>query len=345
MAQLYGRPWSRDELRQRCGRMEQLAGCTRYELSEGSERGVEICDIRTGSGFRFCVSPSRGMDITFAEHHGRPLCWNSSTGLVHPALYEESNSGWLRGFGGGLLTTCGLSSFGPACEDEDEFYGIHDRASYLPASGVATEVGWRTVDGDEHYEIACSGTVRETRVFGPNLTLRRRVSARLGEDKLTVHDRITNEGFEPVPMVILYHCNFGFPVVSEYSTVRAPSSHCEPRDAAAQVDADQWARLEPPQTGYAERVYFHSMTPDDSGFVRAEIVNEKLNFGAYVHYRAEELPHFTQWKMMGAGTYVCGLEPSNAPLASRNVLRERGVLPYLQPGEVKEVRVELGVRA
>jgi hypothetical protein len=68
-----------------------------------------------------------------------------------------------------------------------------------------------------------------------------------------------------------------------------------------------------------------------------------LRFGAYINYRADALPHFTQWKMMGAGTYVCGLEPSNAPLASRAELRSRGELPVLQAGEACEFYLELGV--
>jgi hypothetical protein len=339
MPTLFGRHWTRDELRRHSGTLRQIGGVTRYTLQEGPEREVEICELRTGSGLRFGVSPSRGMDIVWAEHNGRSLCWNSSTGIVHPAFYEESNFGWLRGFYGGLLTTCGLSSFGPVSEDEGEFYGIHDRASYLPATNVQSGETWQ---GDE-CEIWCSGQVRQTRVFGPNLLLTRRIAAHLGQNTITVHDLIENEGFEPVPMTILYHCNFGFPVVSEYSQVRAPSRKCTPRDAAAEVGAERWMQLEAPQPGYAERVYFHDMTPDDSGFVRAEIWNEQLKFGAYVGYRADTLPFFTQWKMMGAGTYVCGLEPSNAPLATRSELRERGLLPILEPGEAREFHLELGV--
>ncbi|HEX8833010.1 MAG TPA: aldose 1-epimerase family protein [Abditibacteriaceae bacterium] len=342
MPTLYGRNWTRDELRRSSGTLRQIAGCAQYELTDGAERGVQMLDIRTGSGFRFCVCPSRGLDITFAEHNGRALCWNSSTGTVHPAFYQEDNLGWLRGFTGGLLTTCGFSSFGPPCEDEGETYGIHDRASYLPASNVAVSEEWKSVDGDDSYEISISGTNRETRVFGPNLKLTRRIVARLGESKLTVYDRLENDGFEPAPAVVLYHCNFGFPVVSENSVIEAPSAQCRPRDAAAEVGAENWAQLEAPQPGYAERVYFHNMTPDAEGFVRATIRNTELNTGAYIRYRAAPLPFFTQWKMMGAGDYVCGLEPSNAPLASRADLRVRGELPILQPGEALEFEVELG---
>jgi hypothetical protein len=70
-------------------RLRQIVGCTRYTLSEGVENGVEMCEFRMGSGFRFVVCPSRGMDIVFAEHNGRPLCWNSATGFLHPAFYEK----------------------------------------------------------------------------------------------------------------------------------------------------------------------------------------------------------------------------------------------------------------
>jgi hypothetical protein len=339
MPELYGRNWTKDELRRRSGRMRALFGVTRSTLQEGLERGVEICDVRTGSGFRFVVSPSRGLDIVFAEHNGRPLCWNSSTGFPHPAYYEAGNLGWLRGFGGGLLTTCGLGSFGKPSEDSGEYWGLHDRISYLPAENVRTEEIWH---GDQ-CELVVEGTVRQTRVFGANLTLTRRISAFAGENHLTVHDRIENEGFQAAPAVILYHCNFGFPVVSEDSVIEMPSAHSEPRDEAAEVGADEWAELESPQPDYAERCYFHAVSADENGYARASIRNQKLGFGAYIRYKTAELPYFTQWKMMGAGDYVCGLEPSNAFLTSRAELRERGELPVLQPGEAREFTVELGV--
>lgn len=339
MPKLYGKEWSRDELRQHVGSFHQIAGCRRYELQEGFEKGVEVLDIRTGSGFRFCVSPSRGMDILFAEHNGRPLSWNSATGWPHPAYYEKSGLDWLRGFGGGLLVTCGLESFAGVNEDGIDTYGLHDRISYTPATRVKVEEGW-TEAGE--YEIAVEGILRQTRVFGTNLTLTRRIVARLGEDKLVVQDRLANEGFGPAPAVILYHCNFGFPVVSENSVVRAPSTERAPRDADAAANPDTWNQFDAPRPDWPERCYNHAMNPDSDGYVRAEIWNEELQFGGYIRYRANELPHFTQWQSMSCGDYVCGLEPSSAYLTSRADLRERGELPILQPGEVVEFEVELG---
>ncbi|HEX30258.1 TPA: DUF4432 family protein, partial [Candidatus Poribacteria bacterium] len=78
MIKLYGREFTRGELLRYVGDISQIAGLKRYELSEGNERGVEAVEFRTGSGFNFVVLPGRGMDISFAEYNGIPLCWRSS---------------------------------------------------------------------------------------------------------------------------------------------------------------------------------------------------------------------------------------------------------------------------
>lgn len=340
MATLYHRNWHKEELRARCGDMKQVAGCMRYRLQEGPERDVEILDVRTGSGFRFLVSPSRGMDIPFAEFKGQSLCWQSSTGIIHPAYYEKDGLGWLRGFNGGMLTTCGLSSFGKANDDAPESYGLHDRISYTAARDVNVEQQWK----DEHtFEISISGTLRQTRVFGANLALRRRIVTQAGSNVLTIHDTLTNEAFTPEPAVILYHCNFGFPVVSENSTIHAPSQQQTPISDFAAQSLAEWAQLEAPQHGLPERCYAHQMQADQDGKVRASIANSTLDFKAFLQYGAKELPHFMQWKTMASGNYACGLEPSNAPLLPRNELRKQGQLPVLQPGESWNFQVQLGV--
>jgi hypothetical protein len=317
----------------------------RFTLSEGTEAGVEIIEVKTGAGFRFWASPSRGLDILFAEHDGRPLCWQSPTGFAHPAYFSDDNLGWLRGFGGGLLTTCGLQSIGPPCETEGEKFGLHDRASYLPATNVAVREEWSVgADGAESCEWSISGDVRQARVFGPNLLLSRTISARLGESNFTIRDRVRNEGFRREGLAILYHCNWGFPVVSEHSVIRAPSIECEARDEVAKRGIEQWKYLPAPEDGFEEQVFFHQMEADDEWRVRAEIWNEQLDWGGYVRYRADTLKYFTQWKMAGAGTYVCGLEPSNVPLLPRSELLSSGMMPFLEPGQSVEFELELGAR-
>ena len=53
---------------------------------------------------------------------GRPLAWRSPTGNIAPGLYEPQGIGWLRGFHGGLLTTCGLRNTGIPSDDEGEHH-------------------------------------------------------------------------------------------------------------------------------------------------------------------------------------------------------------------------------
>ena len=75
----------------------------------------------------------------------------------------------------------------------------------------------------------------------------------------------------------------------------------------------------------------------------AGIVNSKMGFGAYVRFRKSQLPFLVEWKMLGRGHYVVGLEPCNAPVLSRRELRTRGQLPILQPGECRTIGLEIGV--
>ena len=65
--------------------------------------------------------------------------------------------------------------------------------------------------------------------------------------------------------------------------------------------------------------------------------------GVYVKFTVATLPLLCEWKMMGAGEYVVGIEPSNVPVANRADLRNQGLLPFIQPGESVENKVEIGV--
>src|ERR1700751_4242819 len=112
MVELFGRSWSRTALLQRVGDISQLGGARLVTLSDGPEAGVQVAEVRTGSGLNFSVLPGRGMDLGFAEFRGMPLGWGASTGEVAAAHYEPERDGWLRGFSGGLMVTCGLTTAG-----------------------------------------------------------------------------------------------------------------------------------------------------------------------------------------------------------------------------------------
>ena len=312
--------------------LSQIAGFTRATLTDGIEAGVEIIEIRSGAGLRLGVCTSRALDVVFAELNGVNLTWRHPNGAVAPQFYGADNFDWLRGAPCGLVTTCGLESFGPACEVGGEKWGIHDRFAYLPARGVAAQTIWHD---DENCEFRVSGLTRQTRLFGANLEVRRTLSVRLGENRLRLRDEIRNAGWEAAPFCVLYHCNFGFPLLEAGARVLVNSA-VEPRDEDAARGLENWDRVEAPTAGFAEQVFFH----DVRGPGRAVIWNSQRQIGVELRYNRAQLPFLTQWKMLGAGAYVMGLEPSNAPLASRAELLERGQMPVLEAGETREFGIE-----
>ena len=54
-----------------------------------------------------------------------------------------------------------------------------------------------------------------------------------------------------------------------------------------------------------------------------------------IKFDTKELPYFTEWKMMGEYDYVLGLEPGNCYPDGRDMMREKGMLEFLEPNEEK----------
>ena len=339
MATLFNRTWTRSELMNYVGDLSQIAGIRLGEWADGTERGLRVADFRTGSGLTFSVLLDRGMDIGPAAYKGLPLAWVSPTGWAHPMYYEPQGTGWLRTFGAGLLTGCGLTYLGAAGEDEGESLGLHGRLSHLPASHVRVEEAWQ---GDE-----CSfwveGEMRQARVFGENLRLTRRITVALGGNRISIHDRVENLGATESPLMILYHINLGFPFLDETSQLLAEPLSVEPRDAAAEPGLQEWMHFQKPTSGYAEQVFYHDLPVDHNGWSGMQLVNHARKLGLRVGFKKATLPNLVEWKMMGQGTYVLGIEPANCRVGGRSQERARGALQFLQPGEQREFQVEIEV--
>lgn len=337
---LFGREWTRRELEARCGRIEQLFGLRRLELSEGNEAGVGQLEVRTGGGLVFMVTPEKGMDISGARMFDSSLAWQSPAGDVNPAYYDPRELEWLRTASGGLLMTCGLSHAGAPCQDEGTALGLHGRAHHSPARQVGLSADWV---GDE-YEMSVRGVIEETSTFGPKLRLTRNITARAGCNALKLTDVVENVGFETSPLMMVYHFNFGFPLIDESTTVDIPSDTVQA--AAAEVPLEGYNHWQAPEPGFAERVYYHTDLQDTDGRATAVIHSPRFcGHGADVSlkWKTETLPMMVQWKMPGAGEHVLGLEPSNCRVAGRAAERERGSLQRLAPGERRVFELDLSV--
>lgn len=335
---LYGRNYSPLELRQFSGDLAQLAGVRLVEYQDGKARGLHVAQVWTGSGLCFDVLLDRGMDIGAAAHSGRAMAWQYPT-LAAPAFYDSYGAGWVRTWGGGLLTTGGLTFFGQPENDNGESLGLHGRISHAPAERVSITQEWQA----NEYVLQLTGRVRQAVVFGENLVLTRTITTKLGGNSFTVRDTIANEGFRPAPHMILYHCNFGFPVVSPDSEILLDAESVRPRDANAKAGLGRERHFEPPAPDFLEQVFFHKPRADTAGFAQSMIRNRALNFGAYLKWKADTLPCLTQWKVMQAGEYVCALEPASNWETSRAKLRQEGQLKLLAPGESVEYQLEFGI--
>lgn len=340
MALVYNRNLTKHQLLQLTGDISQIARVKPYVLRDGPENGVYGLDVTNGSGLEFSVIADRGLDISAARYNGMSLAWRSGCMDRNPAFFEPEGLGWLQTFPGGLVTTCGLTWNGAPCEDDGKALGLHGRYSHLPATSVSYNGEWR---GDDYF-LEVKGVVRETSVFGDKLQLTRNITVKLGESVIRLHDKVENIGSMTSPHMILYHINFGFPIVDEETRLVA-KGNSTPRDTDAEIDSENYDRMHQPVQGYREKCYFIDLEEDESHYATASLINSKLGngMGVYVRFDKQALPWFTEWKMMGYGEYVVGLEPGNCLVLGRKLEREAGRLQHLEPGETRDYRVEIGV--
>ena len=116
----------------------------------------------------------------------------------------------------------------------------------------------------------------------------------------------------------------------------------EARDERAAEDLDTWRKVLPPQDGFAEQCYYHTLKNGEDGTFAA-IYNPTEGVGVALEFDTGELDYFTQWKMMGKGEYVLGLEPGNCNADGRAEARRRGTLRMLEPGEEKRFHLRIRV--
>lgn len=317
------------------GDTSQLFGVKDYTLNGGRASGVRAFDFKNGSGLEFTVLSDRGMGISSLSYKGTNLSYMSKTGIVAPQYYNERGFEFLRSFYAGFLTPCGLTNVGTPCCDGGEESGLHGRISNTPAEEVYAGTEWLK-DGPV---LKAHGTMKEGKVFGENLVLKREIECKCGENKFAIHDTIENYGFREEPLMLLYHFNFGYPMLSENAYFVAPSIKVTPRDEEAAGGLSEYSKFQKPTPAYNEQVFYHDLKTNSEGMTYAAIANPDLDLAVVIHFNKSQLPRLTHWKQMGEGEYVLGIEPCNCPVEGRANARKEGVLQFIQPGEVKKTDI------
>ena len=321
--------------------MEQIAGIRRYAFEDGKARGMRALEVFNGTGFEFTVYPDRGLDIGPARYNGRSLTWITRNGPMAPAFYDPSGFEWLRTWGGGLVTTCGWLNVGGPCASPEGEQGLHGRMDHIPAEEVNSRAFW---DGED-YLLEIIGKIIHSRVFGENLVTSRTIRTRLGWPGVELVDHTENCGPSTMPLMQLYHMNFGWPLIGESTYLEMAEHEVLPRDAEAEKGLAEWNRMPPPVANFPEQVFYHDLPADGQGNCTVKIVNPDFGGKVALVFRKAELPNLVQWRMPGDCDYVMGLEPGNCRPENRNEAAGNGRLRYIEPGQIVETQIRVKVEA
>jgi hypothetical protein len=324
----------------------QLGGIEVAVLDNGAGRGTRIAWINTGTGLRYKVVIDRAMDIADAFYNHHSLAWLSHVGITSPQPFSDRGMDWIKTFGGGLLTTCGLSHVGGPEADEQGERGLHGGISNLPAE-LESIMQPDPVRG--RMEMSITGRIKQTQVFGPSLELKRTISGTLGKASLRIHDEVLNVANTPAPLMLLYHFNFGWPLVDEGTDILWKGSwQSAGGDPKTKIfrEGNNFRQCPKPleqHNGRGEEVAFINPTPDGAGKCMCGLYNPKLGLAVALGFQKQQLPWLTNWQHWGNGEYVTGLEPgTNPPIGQGRAMKESQLI-FLAPGAIKSYDIELEI--
>lgn len=323
----------------------QLGGIETSVIDNGPGKGTRIAWVNTGTGLRFKVVLDRAMDIADTFYNQHSIAWLSHAGITRPEPFSNMGFDWLKTFGGGLLTTCGLDHVGGPEADNFGTRGLHGPISNLVAE-VESIIQPDPLAGK--MEMSITGKMKQTKVLGPSMELKRTISATLGEAVIRIQDEIINRGNMPAPHMLLYHFNFGWPLVNEGTHIIWKGDWHTREGVTNKIFKEGNNFRECPQplqehSGTGEEVAMIDINADSTGWCTCGLHNSSLGLALSLRFKKEQLPWLINWQHWGKGEYVTGLEPSTNPLIGQAKARESQQLIFLQPNETRTYDLILNV--
>jgi hypothetical protein len=313
-------------------------------LHGGRQEGVQVIDVDNGA-MRFTIVPTRGFEIWTAQAGKLRLGWDSPVKeIIHPSyirLTDNAGAGWVAGFGG-LMVRGGLASFGSPVQDGNEQLTLHGRVDYLPASHVSARYEAAPVP-----RLVFRGVVNDTQTFGPQLRLTSEISTVIGKPEVVFDDEITNLSDVPQETQLLYHTNFGAPLLGAGAEFVAPVKQVAPMNTVSATGGlAGWNRYSGPHAPpYAAQVFNMQLHSDARGMTKAMLKSPQGDMGVLMTFDTKGLPYMSLWKneVTSKAGYVTGLEPGTGFPNPRPVERSAGRVPILKGGET--YRVHLAIEA
>jgi len=322
-------------------------------LHGGKQEGVDVIIVDNGK-LQFTVVPTRGMSVLSVTGGDVRLGWDSPVKeVVHPRhinLQSRGGLGWLEGFNEWLVR-CGLESNGHPGTDRfinntgDEAtmeLTLHGKIGNIPASEAEV-----VVDAAPPHRIRVRGRVDERMFYGPKLELQTEISTEPGSNSFRVADVVTNRGGDTQEFELLYHSNFGHPLLEEGATFLAPAARVTPfNDHAAKSIAD-YATYAGPTLGFVEQVHCIRPLADKDGNTLIALQNKARDRAVSMAFALKDLPFVTLWKNTNAEGegYVTGLEPGTNFPNNRRIERKLGRVPKLAPGATHSATIDFTIHS
>ena len=316
-----------------CGSIQQMIYVRPVTYREGRAEQLNAVEAKCGDIF-FHSALDKALDISDLSYKGMNMTFLAKPGLEGRNHYDTNGEEALRSIMGGLFFTCGLENICAPCTIDGKDYPMHGRMRTTPAEHVGTDV----VQEGDSYKLVITGEMREAELFGENMVLRRKIESVLGENSITVTDEVENQAFRPEPLMLLYHCNLGYPFLDENCRLYVPSKAVSGREPFSEQHVDEWDRMNSPIDNECEYVYIHDMQSDENLDTMVLVANHALNIGLTIQFNQRNLPYFMEWKSLASGDYVLGLEPSNSSVYGKTYHVEHDTVHYLKPFE-KETNV------
>lgn len=318
--------------------MDNLANATQFVFADGPARGMRAIQVMTGSGFDFTILPDRGMDIAQATYKGIPIAYITKGGIKNLALCgAENHQEFARYFMAGLVTTCGLDNVGGECEINGRHFPQHGRNTLTPAENICINKFWEKGS----YWIEISGTMRQAALFGENLSIVRKIKVQMGKCEVWLQDEILNESAVNYDYMLMYHCNFGFPLVDQ--SAKVISNHKEQHyfDEISKKAGRHNEVLDAPHKTFEQNVF--TLHKPATSIVKAAVINPDLGLGAFVECDEKQLACFTQWIQLAEQDYVLGLEPGkNHPIGREAAIKNKTCV-VIKPGECHHSGIHIGI--
>jgi len=310
-------------------------------LHGGRQEGVQVIEVDNGA-ITFTIVPTRGFEVWKAQAGKLRLGWDAPvTEIVHPSyirLTDNGGQGWVAGFGG-LMVRGGLASFGSPVQDGNQQLTLHGHVDYIPASHVSVRY--------EAGRLVFRGMVDDVQTFGPQLRLTSEISTPIGKPEFAFDDTVTNLSDAPQEIELLYHTNFGTPLLGAGAEFVAPVKQVAPMNPASAVgDLKDWNRYSGPHPApYTAKVFNMQLYGDAKGQTQAMLKSPDGAQGVLMRFDLRGLPYMSLWKneITPKAGYVTGLEPGTGFPNPRPVERTAGRVPKLKGGE--SYRVHLAISA